>query len=110
MQLALECMRPFPEAYPLEMTASFTVAGSPYNYALLLPVSAASFFEALPTDKATYMSRWQSIEGPGTEAQQVFASAKPVDPALRKLHASENAPQTGETCSTRSRTATQEAR
>jgi len=82
MQLALECMRPFPEAYPLEMTVSFTVSGSPYTYALQLPVSATCFFEALPTDKATYMSRWQSIEGPGTEAQEVFTSAKPVDPAL----------------------------
>lgn len=82
MQLAVECLRPFAEVYPLEMDVRFTVSGNAYQYALRLPVCAPSFFEALPSDKATYMARWKALEGADNEAQLVFASGKPVDPAL----------------------------
>lgn len=82
LQLALESARPFSDAYPLEMDVKFTVSGSPYGYTLLLPVTAPSFFESLPTDKATYMGRWKSLDGTDAEAQQVFSSAKPVDATL----------------------------
>ena len=71
LQLALESARPFSDAYPLEMDVKFTVSGSPYAYTLLLPVTASSFFEPLPSDKATYMGRWKSLDGADAEAQQV---------------------------------------
>jgi hypothetical protein len=45
---------------------------------LLLPVNAASFFEPLPTDKATYMARWKALEN---EVQEVFVCARPIDGA-----------------------------
>lgn len=82
MQLALESARPFAEAYPLEMDVRFTVSGNAYQYTLQLPVVAPSFFEPLPSDKATYMARWKALEGAENEAQLVFASGKPVDAAL----------------------------
>lgn len=82
MQLALECARPFAEAFPLEMDVKFTVGGSAYHYTLQLPVAAVCFMEALPSDKNTYMGRWRSLDGQDAEAQQVFASSRPVDAAL----------------------------
>lgn len=83
MQLAVECARPFPDAYPLQMTVHFTISGNNYAYELPLPVSITSFFEAMPTaDKATYMNRWKSMDGGDHEAQVVFSSARPVDPQL----------------------------
>jgi hypothetical protein len=82
MQLAVECVKPFSDAYPLEMDIRFTVSGNPYAYRVPLPVTVGSFFDALPTDKATYMARWKALEGADNEAQLVFSSARPVDPAL----------------------------
>jgi hypothetical protein len=82
MQLALECVKPFADAFPLEMDVKFTVSGSPYHYTLQLPVAAVCFFDALPSDKATYMGRWKSLDGADAEAQLVFASGRTVDAAL----------------------------
>lgn len=82
MQLAVECLRPFAETFPLEMEVRFTVSGSAYAYTLQLPVAAVCFFDALPADKATYMARWKALDGGDGEAQLVFSSARPVDAAL----------------------------
>lgn len=81
MQVSIDCMRPFNHAAtPLSMDVSFTVQGSTYRYPLTVPVTTLSFCEPLPCDKATYMQRWQAITGEGTEAQQVFSAARPVNP------------------------------
>jgi len=82
MQVAVECMRPFSDLYPLKMKVSFRLANNSYRYRLKLPVCLVSFFDPIPTDKATYMSRWKGIEGEGTEGQVVFSSSKPVDAHL----------------------------
>lgn len=72
MQLAVDSMRPFSQAYPLSLDVRFTVASTAYHYRVPLPVAPCCFYEALPTDKNTYMARWKSIEGEGTEAQMIF--------------------------------------
>lgn len=86
MMVAVECMRPFSEPYPMNLDIRFQLQGSAYHYCLPLPVSAPCFYEPLPTDKATYMARWKSIEGENTEAQQVFDSACAVDAGYIQQH------------------------
>jgi hypothetical protein len=82
MQLAVECLRPFADTFPLELEVRFTVSGSAYAYKLQLPVAAVCFFDAVPSDKNTYMARWKALDGAEAEAQLVFASARPVDATL----------------------------
>jgi hypothetical protein len=53
--IAIECLKPFVD-FP-KMTVSFSSYGTVHSYALSLPCSPASFFEAVPMDKQTYMSR-----------------------------------------------------
>jgi hypothetical protein len=78
--VALDCMRPFTESPIFDL--SFNIGQAPYKYPITLPIHVNSFFEALPTDRDTYMNRWKSITGEGLEAQEIFYSAKPVTPQL----------------------------
>jgi hypothetical protein len=59
VQLAIQCLRPF-NSSP-SFTASFNNVQEKHSYVLQLPITAASFFEAIPTDKATYMTRYIHI-------------------------------------------------
>lgn len=77
LQIAIECKRPFSE-FP-NVLVSFTSSGVEHEQTLQLPLTVASFFEPVPTDKITYLSRWQSL---GNEVQEVFSSAKPIDNIL----------------------------
>lgn len=56
VQLAIQCLRPF-NSSP-SCTASFNNFQEKHSYVLKLPITAASFFESIPTDKATYMTRY----------------------------------------------------
>lgn len=78
--IAVDCMKPFAESPIFDLT--FNIGQAPYKYPITLPVHVNSFFEALPTDREVYMSRWNSITGEGLEAQEIFFSSKPVTPQL----------------------------
>eukprot|EP00597_Dinobryon_sp_UTEXLB2267_P004404 CAMPEP_0170077612 /NCGR_PEP_ID=MMETSP0019_2-20121128/14391_1 /TAXON_ID=98059 /ORGANISM="Dinobryon sp., Strain UTEXLB2267" /LENGTH=1040 /DNA_ID=CAMNT_0010290039 /DNA_START=81 /DNA_END=3203 /DNA_ORIENTATION=- len=81
LQVAAECLRPFGEGQGplLDLTYRLATDGHTHRAALRLPISVCTFCEPLPCDQAAYMSRWRSIEGSGTEAQQVVGC--PVDMA-----------------------------
>jgi len=74
---AIDCMRPFVDS-PL-VNISFSLDRRQYNYSLKLPISAASFFEAISTNKETYMARWKALESEKGEQQEVFSASKPID-------------------------------
>lgn len=79
-QLAIECLRPFHDAVMGNLT--FHYDGSAYQYDLPLPVFLPNFCTPLPSDKNTYMTRWKAITAEKTEAQHVFAAAKPITPDM----------------------------
>ena len=44
-----------------------------FFFLLQLPITAASFFEPLPTDKAAFMTRWKALEGEKGEIQEIIS-------------------------------------
>jgi hypothetical protein len=79
VQLAIQCLRPFNNSPAF--TVNFKNVRERHSYSLQLPITAASFFEAIPTDKATYMTRWKSLESEKTESQEIFQLTKKIDSA-----------------------------
>lgn len=77
VMLAIDCMKPFEG--PVPVTVSFYLGGMPYKYNLNLPITIASFFEPIPTDKATYMARWKALDN---EVQEVFTSEQQFSHAV----------------------------
>jgi hypothetical protein len=80
MALAVECLAPFSEVPAFEV--SFRSSSGTHTYPLRLPITAASFFEPIPSDKPTYFARWKALEADRTEVQEVFTSSRPVDAQL----------------------------
>jgi hypothetical protein len=77
VMIAVESLAPFNESPALDI--AFSMSGVNYKYALKLPVTISCFFEALPSDKNTYMQRWKSLDG---EVQEVFTAGRPIGPEL----------------------------
>jgi len=50
------------------------------KYQLRLPVTSVSFFDPVPSDKDTYMSRWKLLDG--SDLQEIFTTSKTVDQAF----------------------------
>jgi hypothetical protein len=69
IMVAVEAFQPFTKSPSLDI--SFSLSGVSYKYGLQLPVAVNSFFEAIPSDKNTYMQRWKMLEG---EVQEVFTA------------------------------------
>ena len=76
--LAVDCMRPF-LGLP-EFTLDFNAGNTSYSYSLPLPLTIASFLDAIVVeDRADYMARWKSLEGGDREAQEVFPGRASLD-------------------------------
>lgn len=72
----MECKRPFADIPSFEL--SFTISGlGKRKYQLRLPVTSVSFFDPVPADKDTYMSRWKLLDG--SDLQEIFTTSKTVD-------------------------------
>ena len=82
LAIAVECLKPFAEVPAFEVSFSCRATHSTHKYPLRLPVTAAAFFEPVPSDKATYMARWKALEADKTEVQEVFKSSRTVDVAF----------------------------
>ena len=74
MLVAIDCLKPFAEQLKVEL--GFAIGATQYSYEIPLPVTLASFFEAKPSDKPTYMSRWKVLEN---EVQEIFVTSKTLD-------------------------------
>jgi hypothetical protein len=75
MLIAVECLKPFKQLVQLVIT--FASGNAQYVYRLDMPILLSSFFEPVPSDKATYMTRWKVL---GNEVQEIFASGKTLTP------------------------------
>ena len=82
MQIAVECLKPFSLPQAPKISLSFSCGRESFRVPLTLPVTVSSFFEPMPLDKATYMTRWKALEGADREAQEVFSSGRPVTAEL----------------------------
>ena len=72
--VAAECLRPFKTA--VNATVSFNLGAQQHSYTLRLPILLSSFFEPVPSDKATYMARWKALDN---EVQDIFTAGHALD-------------------------------
>ena len=69
LQLMVECLRPYETSPILQISFS---SSTQHSYSLRLPITPASFFEPVNTDKGTYMTRWKVLEGENAEVGVVL--------------------------------------
>ena len=74
IQVTVECLKPFKE-YPT-IDILFKQGNANHSYTFKLPIIMTSFFEAIPSDKVTYMSRWKVLEN---EVQDIFTSSSTIN-------------------------------
>lgn len=79
-QIASECNRPFIGSPKIEL--SFKIGASRHEYSVPVPTTVTSFTAPLSFDQATFMARWNAITAENTQNQQIFVSARAINPDL----------------------------
>jgi hypothetical protein len=78
--LMIECMKPAFPGPQLTVEYNNQLVGK-RSESISLPVSVLSFCEHLALSGNDFMTRWESLGGPGLQAQEIFGPSRPIVPS-----------------------------
>lgn len=79
-QLMMECMKPVAGVPTLRIQYRHATTRVSHSASVLLPISMATFNEAMPLPAPEFMAKWEQLVAPGLQEQQVLSRGATIVP------------------------------